>query len=60
MSAQDDLYSSSAPAAGDLFLDGQRREPICEPHDGCVLERKMVCSMSRRSGVEIPTSSPLV
>lgn len=25
---------------GDLFLDGQRREPVCEPHDGCVLERK--------------------
>jgi len=60
MSTQDNLYSSSAPAAGDLFLDGQRREPVCKPHDGCVLGRKVVCLMSRRSGVEIPTSSPLV
>lgn len=49
MSTEDDLQTSRATAIGDLFLDGQRREPICEPHDSCVLERKVVCSMSRRS-----------
>ena len=50
---------------GDFFLDGQRREPICEPHDGGVLEmeKKMVYLMSRRAGVLVEivrTSSPLV
>ena len=61
VSTQDDLDSASTTAMGDLFLDGQRREPICEPHDGCVLGKRVVCSMScvRRSGMENTNQLPL-